>query len=53
MPMSHLWQAWICADGSKKGNSLELVLILEVVRSSRHLSRAAPDLASGTSLGLG
>lgn len=46
MPMSCLWQAWMCADGSKKGNSLGLVLILEVVRSSRppEWGSSSPDI---------
>lgn len=44
--MSCLWQAWMCADGSKKGNSLGLVLILEVVRSSRppEWGSSSPDI---------
>lgn len=66
MPMSCLWQAWMCADGSKKGNSLGLVLILEVVRSSRppEWGSSSPDIGHlpgdgvrvwdlGASLGLG
>lgn len=54
--MSCLWQAWISADGSKKGNDLGLVMNLGVVRSSRAAEGGTgedPDLALGTSLGMG
>lgn len=54
--MSCLWQAWISADGSKKGNDLGMVLNLGIVRSSRAAEGGTgedPDLALGTSLGTG
>lgn len=50
-----MWQAWISADGSKKGDDLGLVLNLEVVRSSRAAEGDTgedPALALGTSLGM-
>lgn len=52
--MSHLWQAWVGADGSRKGNGLGLVLSIEVVRSSRAAEGGTwAALASGISLGMG